>query len=64
MFNNQTELNQQNQVLDNSDIKLISHALCPFVQRSVILLTEQNTPFERVDIDLANKPDWFNRFHL
>src|ERR1700751_3746419 len=40
-------------------LKLISHKLCPYVQRAVIALTEKDTPFERVDIDLANKPDWF-----
>lgn len=40
-------------------LKLISHSLCPYVQRAVISLTEKNVSFERVDIDLANKPDWF-----
>ncbi|WP_342360098.1 glutathione S-transferase family protein [Terrarubrum flagellatum] len=40
-------------------LQLISHALCPYVQRAVIALTEKNVPFERIDIDLANKPDWF-----
>ena len=40
-------------------LKLISHKLCPFVQRAVIVATEKQIPFERVDIDLANKPDWF-----
>ena len=39
--------------------KLISHRLCPFVQRAAITLEEKGVPFERVDIDLANKPDWF-----
>ena len=34
-------------------LKLISHKLCPFVQRAVIALTEKGTPFERIDIDLA-----------
>jgi glutathione S-transferase len=29
------------------------------VQRAVIALTEKGVPFERIDIDLANKPDWF-----
>ena len=42
-----------------SDYKLISFALCPYVQRALIVLKEKNVPFERVDIDLANKPDWF-----
>ena len=40
-------------------LKLISHKLCPYVQRAVIALNEKNIPFERIDIDLANKPDWF-----
>lgn len=40
-------------------LKLISHKLCPYVQRAVIALTEKGVPFERVDIDLDNKPDWF-----
>ena len=40
-------------------LRLISHELCPYVQRAVIALTEKGVPFERVDVDLANKPDWF-----
>jgi glutathione S-transferase len=40
-------------------LKLVSHKLCPYVQRAVIALTEKDVPFERIDIDLANKPDWF-----
>ncbi|WP_167514520.1 glutathione S-transferase family protein [Mesorhizobium intechi] len=38
---------------------LVSHPLCPYVQRAAISLTEKGVPFERVDIDLADKPDWF-----
>jgi glutathione S-transferase len=38
---------------------LISHNLCPYVQRAVIVLNEKGVAFERRDIDLANKPDWF-----
>jgi glutathione S-transferase len=40
-------------------LKLISHKLCPYVQRAVIALSEKGVAFERVDIDLSNKPDWF-----
>jgi glutathione S-transferase len=40
---------------------LISHTLCPYVQRAAIVLAEKNLAFERRDIDLANKPDWFLR---
>lgn len=38
---------------------LVSHKLCPYVQRAAITLSEKGVPFERVDIDLADKPDWF-----
>lgn len=40
-------------------LRLISHKLCPYVQRAVIALAEKGVPFERIDVDLANKPDWF-----
>ncbi len=40
-------------------LKLVSHKLCPYVQRAVIALTEKGVPFTRIDVDLANKPDWF-----
>ena len=40
-------------------LRLISHKLCPFVQRAVIVAREKEIPFERVDINLASKPDWF-----
>lgn len=42
-----------------SELTLISHRLCPYVQRAAIALAEKAVPFERVDVDLANKPDWF-----
>ena len=40
-------------------LQLISHTLCPYVQRAVISLAEKGVAFERTYIDLANKPDWF-----
>ena len=40
-------------------LRLISFPLCPYVQRAAIVLAEKGVPFERVDIDLSNKPDWF-----
>ena len=42
-----------------ADLTLVSHDLCPYVQRAAIALSEKGMPFLRVDIDLANKPDWF-----
>ncbi len=41
------------------ELTLISHHLCPYVQRAAIALAEKGVPFERVTIDLADKPDWF-----
>lgn len=38
---------------------LISHALCPYVQRAAIALKEKRAAYERIDIDLSAKPDWF-----
>ena len=40
-------------------LTLASHVLCPYVQRAVIVLKEKGVPFERRDVDLAHKPDWF-----
>lgn len=40
-------------------LTLISHDLCPYVQRAAIALTEKRVPFDRVYVDLSNKPDWF-----
>lgn len=45
--------------MTSPDLVLISHALCPYVQRAAIVLKEKNVAFERIDVDLANKPDWF-----
>ena len=40
-------------------LTLISHLLCPYVQRAIIVLEEKQIAYERIDIELANKPDWF-----
>ena len=40
-------------------LRLISHKLCPYVQRAAIVAAEKHIDFERVDIDLASKPGWF-----
>ncbi len=42
-----------------TDLILISHHLCPFVQRAVISLTEKKARFRRIDVDLAHRPEWF-----
>lgn len=39
--------------------RLISFDLCPFVQRSQVMLREKGVEFEVEYVDLSNKPDWF-----
>lgn len=38
---------------------LVSHPLCPYVQRAAIVAAETELAIERISIDLADKPDWF-----
>jgi len=40
-------------------LTLVSHNLCPYVQRAAIALAEKGVRFERVYVDLSDKPDWF-----
>ncbi|MCK5812994.1 MAG: glutathione S-transferase family protein [Cocleimonas sp.] len=40
-------------------LKLISFKICPFVQRSVILLKEKEIDFDIAYIDLSEPPEWF-----
>lgn len=40
-------------------LTLVSFDLCPYVQRAAIVLAEKGAPFERIDVDLSDKPDWF-----
>ena len=43
----------------STQLSLISHVLCPYVQRAVIMLKEKDVSFVRRDVDLTDKPDWF-----
>jgi len=43
----------------SSRLTLVSHHLCPYVQRAAIALHEKDVAYDRVYVDLANKPDWF-----
>ncbi|WP_062221200.1 glutathione S-transferase family protein [Aureimonas sp. D3] len=45
--------------MTHAKLTLVSHHLCPYVQRAAITLAEKGIPFERRTIDLAAKPDWF-----
>src|SRR5579883_3415353 len=40
-------------------LQLISFELCPFVERSRIVLTEKGLAHDVTFIDLKAKPDWF-----
>lgn len=40
-------------------LTLVSFDLCPYVQRAAIALAEKGVPFQRRDVDLADKPAWF-----
>jgi glutathione S-transferase len=42
-----------------TNLTLVSHHLCPYVQRASIALAEKGVPFERVNVDLSDKPGWF-----
>jgi len=41
------------------ELHLVSNKLCPYVHRAAITLREKGIPFQRREIDLKNKPDWF-----
>jgi glutathione S-transferase len=43
----------------SAPLTLVSFDLCPYVQRAAIVLAEKQVPFERINVDLSNKPDWF-----
>ncbi|MGV6876197.1 glutathione S-transferase family protein [Pseudochelatococcus sp. B33] len=45
--------------MSDAKLTLISHHLCPYVQRAAIALAEKGVPFERRYVDLSAKPDWF-----
>ncbi len=41
-------------------IELITAEVCPYAQRTHMTLIEKGLDFERREVDLSNKPDWFN----
>lgn len=47
--------------MKQKNFNLITHVLCPYVQRSIITLEEKNISYTRTDIDLAKKPAWFEQ---
>ncbi len=47
--------------MNQQKFQLVTHVLCPYVQRSIIVLQEKDIPYTRTDIDLSNTPAWFKR---
>ncbi len=41
-----------------SDLKLYSAAICPYAQRTRLVLAHKKIPVETIEIDLKNKPSW------
>jgi len=41
------------------DLHLISFDICPYVERSRVVLEEKDVDYRSTDIDLSEKPDWF-----
>jgi glutathione S-transferase len=45
--------------MPDAELELVSHHLCPYVQRAAIALAEKGVAFTRTYVDLADKPAWF-----
>jgi len=43
----------------SAPLVLVSHALCPYVQRAAIVLAEKGAAFRTEVVDLSVKPAWF-----
>jgi glutathione S-transferase len=43
-----------------ADIRLFSARACPFAHRTRLVLSHKRLAFELVEIDLQNKPEWFD----
>lgn len=44
-------------------IILYTAQICPFAHRSRLAITAKDLPHERVEIDLADKPDWYREIN-
>ena len=42
-----------------SDVEIFSAEVCPYAQRTRMVLVEKGVDFTLREVDLANKPDWF-----
>lgn len=44
----------------HEELVLVSHVLCPYVQRCVICARELGVVYQRVDVNLGDRPQWFS----
>ncbi|XP_049937343.1 pyrimidodiazepine synthase-like isoform X3 [Schistocerca serialis cubense] len=44
-------------------LRLYSMLYCPYAQRARLVLAAKGVPFEMVDINLKNKPEWYSKVH-
>ena len=44
-----------------TNIQLIQAEVCPYAQRTHMCLLEKGLEFEVIEVDLSNKPDWFEK---
>lgn len=42
-----------------ADLLLYTAKICPYAHRAELALAESNQDFERYEIDLQNKPEWY-----
>jgi glutathione S-transferase len=40
-------------------IKLVSSRFSPYVHRVEMVLIEKNIPYEKQEVDLSDRPEWF-----
>ena len=45
--------------INDCKIQLYNMRLCPYAERTVLVLLAKNVSFENINIDLKSKPDWF-----
>jgi glutathione S-transferase len=48
-------------LMNMSRVEIFSAKVCPYAQRSRLVLLEKGVDFELVEIDLQSKPDWFTK---
>lgn len=60
MAHSEDELRRPNDPLPpGAVLRLYSMRMCPYAQRARLVLAAKKVPYDRVNVDLNNKPDWF-----